>query len=525
MTDSASQNVGDLIRAASKVTVGSLLAEMARAQPSAIAAQEGQSTWSYGEFNRQVNRWASWLQGQGVATGDRLSILSENSHRYLELEFACAKLGAIAACINWRLLDREIAHCVNLVEPRLVLVSPKYSEQVSREEWCSVPVHLLDEELDQWVARESDHEPDHDVGPEDALLILFTSGTTGLPKGATVSHRAMIARAMLYGVLIRVERSDSFVAWNGLFHMAGSDFAIGQLLLGGKTLIVDGFDVEEIAALIATERISYIGLQPGMIRRLTEYLTEHKIVPSGIKAAGAMADLVPKTDIADVTRALNANYLNSMGSTETGMFPGTGNTLAIGVEPVSLAKHEGPYGLLRLVDDEGNEVGIGEPGECLVKGPTLFSGYWRNEEANRQAFEGGWFRLGDVMVRNEDGTLDFVERKSSMIKSGGENIYPAEIERALLLDERVMDVCVVGRRDDKWGEVPVAFVARRDPTLTAEDTGIIVTKTLARFKRPKDVFFVEEGWFPRSASGKIARKEVKELYEAMVEQATPAAVE
>jgi acyl-CoA synthetase (AMP-forming)/AMP-acid ligase II len=500
---------------ASKVTVGSLLAEMARAQGDAIAVQQAGRTWTYREFNSRVNRYANWLRGEGVKRGDRVSILSENRHEYLEVEFACAKLGIIAACINWRLLDREIAYCVNLVEPRLVLISPNYYAKVDRSEWAAVDVHQIDEALEERVSRQSDDEPAAEqVDPEDGLLIVYTSGTTGLPKGAVVSHRAMIARGMLYGFLLRVERSDSFVAWNGLFHMAGSDFAIGQLLLGGKTLIVDGFDLEEIGRLVATEKISYMGLQPGMIRRLVEYLTEEKIVPRGMKAAGAMVDLVPKKDVADVTRALNAHYLNSMGSTETGMFPGCGGVLAIGEEPACLSKHEGPYGLLRLVDDDDNDVGIGVPGECIVRGPTLFSGYWRNEAANLEAFRGGWFHMGDVLVRNADGTLDFVERKSAMIKSGGESIYPAEIERALLLDERVADVCVVGRRDDKWGEVPVAFVAKRDPALVSADIAAIVLRTLAGFKKPKDVVFVEEEWFPRSASGKIARRQVKEMYEA-----------
>lgn len=501
--------------AASRVTVGQLLAEMTGNQPEAIAVQQGRAAWTYRDFNSRVNRWSGWLSRHGVVRGDRVCILSENRHEYLEVEFACAKIGAIAACINWRLLDREIAHCVDLVQPSLAFVSPRYHEKVDRSGWPQVPLHVFGPDLDAEVGPLAADEPQEDVDPEDGLLIVYTSGTTGLPKAAVVSHRAMIARAMLYGVLIRVERTDSFVAWNGLFHMAGSDFAIGQLLLGGKTLIVDGFDIEELGRLIGSEQISYMGLQPGMIRRLVDHLEANRIVPLGMKTAGAMADLVPKADIAAVTRALNAHYLNSMGCTETGMFPGSGNVLPIGQEPQSLSKHEGPFGLLRLVDDEGNDVPIGTPGECLVKGPTVFSGYWRNEEANREAFAGGWFHMGDVMVRNPDGSLDFVERKSAMIKSGGENIYPAEIERALLLDPRVADVCVVGRRDDKWGEVPVAFVARRDSNLTAEDVGDIVKQTLASFKKPKEVIWVDEDWFPRSASGKIARKQAKELYEAM----------
>ena len=209
-----------------------------------------------------------------------MSILSENRHEYLELEFACAKLGVIAACINWRLLDREIAYCINLAEPRLALISPNYHTKVDRGEWMAVDLHVIDEALEEQVANQPDDEPADDVDPEDGLLIVYTSGTTGLPTRSGVSSATIAAGGCSTG---------SFSGWNaaiplwlgiGLFHMAGSDFAIGQLLLGGKTLIVDGFDLEEIGRLVATEEISYMGLQPGMIRRLVDYLTERQIVPS-----------------------------------------------------------------------------------------------------------------------------------------------------------------------------------------------------------------------------------------------------
>ncbi len=165
---------------------------------------------------------------------------------------------------------------------------------------------------------------------------------------------------------------------------------------------------------------------------------------------------------------------------------------------------------MRLVDENDADVADGAPGELCMRGPTLFSGYWRATEANARDFRGGWFHMGDVFVRNADGTLDFVDRVKYLIKSGGENIYPAEIERVMLREPRVADVAVVRRADAKWGEVPVAFVARRDETLTDEDLHKLCRARLAGYKQPKAIRFIALEEFPRSASGKIQRHLLEE---------------
>jgi fatty-acyl-CoA synthase len=179
------------------------------------------------------------------------------------------------------------------------------------------------------------------------------------------------------------------------------------------------------------------------------------------------------------------------------------------VAPTRLSKRQSPFCEVRLLDEAGRDVPDGAPGELVLRGPTLFSGYWRAAEANARDFRGGWFHMGDVFVRNPDGTLDFVDRVKYMIKSGGENIYPAEIERVLLQDPRVADCAVVRSRDEKWGEVPVAFVARREDSLTAEDLQRRCREQLAGFKQPKGIRFIRMEDFPRSASGKIQRHELE----------------
>ncbi|MDB5512606.1 MAG: Acid--CoA ligase, partial [Enterovirga sp.] len=231
--------------------------------------------------------------------------------------------------------------------------------------------------------------------------------------------------------------------------------------------------------------------------------------PKGIRACGAMADLVPTKLVAELSGLLGAPYLNSFGSTETGLPPLSAVLFAPGVTPTSLSKRQSAVCDIRLVDPEGRDVLDGEPGEAAVRGPTVFSGYWNAEETNARDFADGWFRMGDLFRHNPDGSYDFVDRAKYMIKSGGENIYPAEIERVLLADPRIADAVVVRRKDPTWGEVPVAFVAPAGPELTVQDVDTICRRELAGYKRPKHVRFVTFEDFPRSTTGKIQRHEME----------------
>jgi acyl-CoA synthetase (AMP-forming)/AMP-acid ligase II len=181
------------------------------------------------------------------------------------------------------------------------------------------------------------------------------------------------------------------------------------------------------------------------------------------------------------------------------------------VVPESLSKRKSSLCEVRLVDADGNDVPDGQPGEAAVRGPTVFSGYWNAEDTNRRDFADGWFRMGDLFRRNPDGSYDFVDRAKYMIKSGGENIYPAEIERVLLADPRVSDAVVVRKRDDRWGEVPVAFISRHDDSLDSEEVEQLCRKALAGYKRPKEVRFIAFDEFPRSTTGKILRHEMEKL--------------
>ena len=487
-------------------TVASLFASRAREAANARAVVEGEVSRTYGELCERVRRLAGHLRERGVRAGDRVAVLSRNRIEYLEVMLACGWIGAIVACQNWRLVERELALCLDLVEPALIVVA---ADQASRLAARSEPRLELGAAYEAALAAAAPvADPEH-LDPEAPLLILYTSGTTGAPKGAVISHRAEIVRNAVMRAELGIAASDGYVAWSPLHHMGGAEYSLATLMMGGTVFVVDGFDAERLATVIAAESIGWLLLMPGMVGRFADFLDARGIRPRGIKLCGVMADLVPPADIARITRLLDAPYANTFGATETGNPPASASRIPIGVAPSRLGKEQSRFCEIRLVDEQGRDVADGKPGELWMRGPTLFSGYWNAPEANAETFAGGWFHMGDVFVRNADGTLDFVDRRKYMIKSGGENIYPAEIERVLLADPRVAEAAVVRRRDARWGEVPVAFVARSDATLTAEIVLGLCKEQLAGYKRPRDVLFIDYDQFPRSASGKVLRHELE----------------
>ena len=450
---------------AAATSIGALLRERARIDRAAPAVVEGDRRMTFGELNERVNRLAQSLAAEGVGRGDRIAMLARNCAAWLEVELAAAKLGAIVAAQNWRLAPPELEHCLRLAEPRVLLVGEGYAAAAAGLA-LEVPLTItLGEDYERRLARASAAEPPEVAEPEDGLMILYTSGTTGLPKGALISHRAFIARAAVFMLELGLAPGEAFVAWGPFFHMVSTDHALASLLRGNPVIVVDGYDPEALAAIVARERIGWLPLVPGMIESFAAVLRAQKTRPKGIKAIGAMADLVPRHQLAEITTLLEAPYANTFGATETGLPPATASLIPIGAAPTDLAKRQSSFCEVRLVGPDDAEVADGEPGECAVRGPTLFSGYWRAPEVNARDFRGGWFHMGDMFVRREDGRLDFVDRAKYMIKSGGENVYPAEIERVLLADPRVEDAVVVRRPDAKWGEVPVAVVARNDESL------------------------------------------------------------
>jgi fatty-acyl-CoA synthase len=497
------------IAAGAVPTIGELFRTCAQIRSTSTAIEYQGRQISYGQLLDRVQRLTAVLASHGLRRGDRVALLSHNRPEYLEVELAAANLGVMTACLNWRLSPRELAYCVELVSPKLVIVEEEFASNLDAPAVQGRATIEIGPYYEQLLQQQSDRSTPILADPEDGLVILYTSGTTGLPKGAVISHRAMVTRALMFGSELSIAHRDSFVAWAPMFHMASTDHSLATLLRGGTVVMIDGFQVEPLLAAVQRHRIGWLVLIPGMVEAFAAALRDQAPVVKGVGVCGAMADLVPPNAIAEVTELLQAPYLNSFGSTETGLPPATRALIAVGEVPTSLSKQQNAFCQIRLVDPSDNEVAPGLPGELTIRSATLFSGYWQAEETNARDFRGGWFHMGDVFRRNEDGSLDFVDRAKYMIKTGGENVYPAEIERVLMSDTRITEVAVVRAADQKWGEVPVAFVSCGDATVTEASLLELCRRDLAAYKRPRQFQFIDFSEFPRSTSGKVQRHELE----------------
>ncbi|CAN5608586.1 long-chain fatty acid--CoA ligase [soil metagenome] len=498
-----------LQRASAALTVDMAVRQRAMNYPARTALVQDGRRISYGELQQRVDRLCHALERLGVRHGDRIAMLSENRFEYAELLLAAANMGAIVACQNWRQSDAELQHCLGMVEPRLIITSPRFAHRLAVVAPHVNHVVTLGDEYERLIEREDNRRFESRSRPEDILIILYTSGTTGYPKGAAISHRAEMARAMISAVDGQIPAGRGTIVWSPLFHMGGTDPLLAVLMNGDTVFIVDGFQSTLLLEIMSQEVLGNVTLMPASIGRVIEELHRTGLRPKSLKLCGAMPDLVPRHQIAEITTLLNAEFRNTFGSTETGGPPASRHTIPIGAVPDRLSKTQSAYCHIRLVDEDDQDVEAGTPGEVLMRGPSLFSGYWNAPDINAHEFRGGWFHMGDLLVRNPDGSLDFVDRRKYLIKSGGENIYPAEIERVLLESRRIADAVIVRKHDAHWGEVPVAFVVRADATLTADEVVALCRGRIANYKLPKEVHFIAEAEMPRSETSKVKRFELE----------------
>ncbi|MEZ5825240.1 MAG: class I adenylate-forming enzyme family protein [Geminicoccaceae bacterium] len=478
--------------------------------PNAIAVREGDVSYTYSAFEARVNRLASALATRGLRHGDRVAILSQNGIDYVTILMACAKMGYVAACQNWRQTPEELSYSIGLAEPAIIFVSADYEDRVTHE----APRIVLGAAFEDFLAGGDAVESEAEVASEDGLIILYTSGTTGRPKGALVSHRAMIARGAMMRADWSVRRSDGFIAWAPLFHMASADPTLATLVQGGTVSVVPGFDPAAIVEALTLHDVGWMVLMPGMILRLIEEIEARRQPLCRVAAAGCMANLVPAEQIARISSLLNAPFLNSFGSTETGIAPASGNWIAPGARPDGFGKLATSCCEIRLVREDDEPVKPGEVGEICLRTPLLFSGYWNDEEATASAFRDGWYHMGDAFYRDERGLLHFADRKKYLIKSGGENIYPAEIELLLRNLDRVEDAVVVRRPDAHWGEVPVAFVVAGEEGIGKDEILAALDGRIARYKLPREIHLIRPEDIERNATGKIRRDVLERRAEA-----------
>jgi fatty-acyl-CoA synthase len=506
---------------AARRTVGAALTSAAHRHPDKVALCGDGRRLTFAEVDSTTNRIAHALLTAGGRADRPVAALAQNSVEYALLLLGAAKAGVPVAHLNWRNTAAGLADCLAVLDPDIVFVQDRYHDVLVEATGrpAGGPRRILfpaagaDADWTGFLAGGHDGPVTAAVDPETCLHVVFTSGSTGPPKGAMISHRAMLARAAVIAGDIGATAEDAFVVWSPMYHIAGSDYTYITAMLGGTTFVLPGFDAAAIAEIVASTPIGWLMAIPGMIQPLIDACRRRSEQPGWrprVRAVGVMPDLIPPAQVVELTGLLDAPFLNSYGMTETGLQPSAAANIPAGVAPSTYSKVQSAFCDIRIVDN-GVDVPVGHPGELLFRGATLFSGYLRRPDADAEAFAGGWYHSGDLAVRNEDGTIDFIERMSYMIKSGGENVYPAEIERVLSRHDQVVEAAVVRAPSDRWGQTPVAFVAVRDAGLTPDDLRAWCRAHLSSYQVPSSFRFLDVGDFPRNVSGKVDRRLLERL--------------
>jgi fatty-acyl-CoA synthase len=500
------------------------LARHAMMQPTATALRYQGRTFTWRELESRVARLADALHRRGVLAGDRVMILMLNRPEFVETVLAVNRLGAIAVPVNFRLTPPELAFLVEdcaaavlVTESALVpvaravgAVAPTLTSLVVAGESTAEPAGTLGYE-DLLAEAGPAHDP-VDIPNDSPALIMYTSGTTGRPKGAVLTHSNLAGQAMtaIFTTGPDINHDVGFIGVP-LFHIAGIGNMLTGLLLGRPTVIhpLGGFDPGALLDVLAAEKVTGIFLVPAQwqavcaAQRADPRTLSLRVLSWG--AAPASDTLL--REMAETFRG--ATILAAFGQTE--MSPVT--CMLLGEDAITRLGSVGkviPTVSARVVDEDMNDVPVGQVGEIVYRAPTLMAGYWNNPEATAEAFAGGWFHSGDLVRLDEDGYVWVVDRKKDMIISGGENIYCAEVENVLAAHPAIREVAVIGRPDDKWGEVPVAVAAVSVPELMLADLDEILSERLARYKHPKALEIVDA--LPRNPAGKVLKTELRSRF-------------
>lgn len=495
-------------------------------QPDAPALRFVGNTMTWADLRRRVAALAGALSGRGVGFGDRVMILMLNRTEFVESVLAANMIGAIAVPLNFRLTPTEIAvlveDCVAHVMLTEAALAPVAIGVRNIQPLLSVIVVAGGSSQDSVFGYEDllneagdVHEP-VDIPNDSPALIMYTSGTTGRPKGAVLTHANLTGQAMtaLYTSGANINSDVGFVGVP-LFHIAGIGNMLTGLLLGLPTVIypLGAFDPGQLLDVLEAEKVTGIFLVPAQWQAVC---TEQQARPRDLRLRVLSWGAAPAPDA--LLRQMSATFpetqiLAAFGQTE--MSPVT--CMLLGEDAIAKRGSVGrviPTVAARVVDQNMNDVPVGEVGEIGYRAPTLMSCYWNNPEATAEAFAGGWFHSGDLVRMDSDGYVWVVDGKKDMIISGGENIYCAELENVLASHPDIAEVAVIGRADEKWGEVPIAVAAVTNDDLRIEDLGEFLTDRLARYKHPKALEIVDA--LPRNPAGKVLKTELRLRYGACV---------
>ncbi|MCH9672713.1 MAG: long-chain-fatty-acid--CoA ligase [Gammaproteobacteria bacterium] len=505
--------------------IGLFLTKRAHTNPDleAIVDHATARRFTYAECNGRANQIARAVQDKGISKGDRVALLAMNGPEFVETFFGLAKLGVVVVPLNWRLVAHELAYILKNSGASMLIYSGEFKQSVANlydmppgetniSHWVEIgdaqTRHIFAEPYEELLSAQHADELPINASDDDLLFIMYTSGTTGLPKGAVHTHKTMLWAILTFSAGAELRFRDRYALALPLFHVGALLPLMVNVYCGITNVLLRQFNAQVMWETIEHERITVTLAVPSMLNFMLEVPNVQNYDYSSLRWAISGATPVPVTLIerfAEIGIEIHQAY----GLTESG---GPGCIIS----PDDALKRIGSTGKafffteVRVVDGAGQSVQPGEPGEVLIKGQHIMKEYWNNPEATAETIRDGWLYTGDVALVDEDGFITIHDRVKDMVISGGENVYPAEIENTLLSHPSVVEAAVIGQPSERWGESPFAIVVRRDETLSEAALLQYCAEKLARFKLPKGVGFVEE--IPRNPTGKALKRILRERF-------------
>ncbi len=504
--------------------IGSCLARNARRHPEKRALTCEERTYTYAEFNKEVNRLAHGLAALGVKKGDKVALMMKNSDWFAIAFFAAAKLGAVLVPINFRLAVVEAQYILQHSDSVLVICDEEFAGLIDEARSGAADLRhvvvvgetpVAGQLRYSQVVTDNRAEPAVELTEYDDLQILYTSGTTGKPKGAVFDHHRVLQVSVNMMAAMGLNPNDRLLHLAPLFHAAQLNlFLLTGFYLGCSSVIHRDFHPEQALAAIQQYQISFFFGVPAMYTYLLQVPNRERYDLSSVtRCSYGAAPMAPELVRQSMELFGTDQFFNLCGLTEGG--PGgviltpEGHKMKLGASGTAIFQNEA-----RVVDDQDQEVAPGGIGELVLRGETVMKEYYKNPQATAEAFRGGWLHTGDLATIDEDGVITLVDRKKDMIISGGENVYSVEVEQVLYSYPQVLEAAVIGVPHELWGEtVAAVIVPKPGETMELEDLQAFCRRYLAGYKIPRVLFLVDR--LPRNASGKILKFKLRsELREA-----------
>jgi long-chain acyl-CoA synthetase len=507
--------LGDIVRRNSKLFP----------HKTAVVFEDKRFTWA--ELDGRVNRLANALLNLDAKRGDHVAILSKNCHEYLETYFACSRSATICTAINYRLSPRELHYVIDNSEAKIALVSDEFLDTLEeiRPNLKAAEHYIATgqtpegmKSYDEIIAAASPIPPQVEQHEDDVVLQMYTSGTTGLPKGAMLSHRNLITNAIGCSLGMQFQPDDCMLMVAPLYHMAAGMTSLGTILQGGPILLHREFNPIAILDDMEGGEVTAVLLIPVMINFLLQMPDVEKRDFSNIRAIVYGASPMPVEVLRKAIEVFQCDFVQGYGQTESSavlcilrpedhVLDGTPEQQ----KRLASAGREVFGTEVRVVDEEGSDVVPGQIGEVIGKGANVMKGYWNMPEASAETLRGGWLHTGDLGTVDEDGYVYILDRVKDMIISGGENVYSREVEEVLYMHPAIADAAVIGVPHKQWGESVKAIIVLREGEEAGEEEIIDFCRDkLAGFKRPRSIEFIDS--LPRNLSGKVLKKVLRDPY-------------